>query len=327
VASNVMLQAGASLTLAATSLLTDTGVTNGSIWTVQSTNGTGGNGLIMPVKPVMGDLLGTTITNYAAGSNKQNINVWAGEDRGLSVSGYTNNEAVGQLVLDAIGTDSQFEFSGAGTSNALYVDKLVFADQMTNGINNSFDFSQNLAISPNMMIYFAQAVVQGGGSIAEKIDEASRNGANNGRLRWIPAYAGYFSSVNMVYPDGTTNAVNAALAGSTTIDSDGDGTANATDPTPFFTSSEVNLKLVVTNVTPLTVEIQWDSIPGATNYVQYKTNLLGNWLTLTNFVSPTLVPPTGGWPITNTVFDAVSSAQQRFYSVKMVPDSALLYGQ
>jgi hypothetical protein len=331
-ASNVMLQAGRSLTLTVTNLLTDgvtngaAGLTNGNFWSVQSTNGTGGNGLILPVKPALGDLLGTTISNYAAGPNKQIINTWAGQDRGVSVSGYTNNAAVGRLVLDALGTSSQFKFSGAGTNNALYVDELVFADQMTNGINNNFDFSANLSISPGMMIYFAQAVVENGGSIAKKIDDASRSGQNNGRLRWIPAYAGYFSSTNLVYPDGTTNTVNAALAASPYIDSDGDGTANATDPTPFFTSGEVNLKMTVTNVTPLTVMIQWDSIPSATNCVQYKTNLLGSWLTLTNFVSPALVPPAGGWPITNTVFDAVNPAQQRFYNVKVVPNLTQLYG-
>jgi len=325
VASNVMLQAGGALNLTVTNLLTDTGVTNGNFWSVQSPTGTGGSGLILPVKPVLGDLLGTTITNYAAGTSKQTINIWAGQDRGVSVNGYTNNVAVGQLFLDAVGVNSQFKFSGAGTSNALYVDQLVFLDQMTNGINNNYDFSANLSIGTNMMIYFAQAEV-GGFSIASKINDASKAGRNGGRLRWVPAYAGYFSSTNLVYPDGTTNTFNAALAASTTIDSNGNGTPNASDPMPFFTASEINLTVTSTNVPPLTMVIQWDSIPGATNYVQYQTNMMGTWFPLTNFVSPVLVPPAGGWPITNTVFDPVNPVQQRFYGIKMVPNSTLFYG-
>ena len=330
VASNCLLSAGRSLILQATNLLTDgvangnSGLTNANFWSVQTANSTGGNGLVLPIKPAQGDLLGTTISNYAA-PYKAIPYLWAGQDRGVSASGFTNNVAVGQLVLDAISATSQFKFTGTGTSNAIYVDSLVFLDQATNGINTSYDFSVNLSISTNMMIYFAQATV-GGFSIAEKINNASLAGANGGRLRWVPEYAGYFSSTNVVYPDGTTNTVNAALLASTTVDSDGDGTANATDPTPFFTSSELNLALSVTNVPAQTMVITWNSIPGATNVVQYKTNLLSAWLTLTNFVSPALVPPAGGWPITNTVFDRVNPSQSRFYNVTVVPNTTLLYG-
>lgn len=327
VVSNVVLTSGRSITLRVTNLLTDTGVTNGSIWTVQSTNGVGGNGLIMSIKPTMGDLLGTTITNNAAGPNKQIINIWAGQNRGVSVSGYTNNEAVGRLILDALGTSSSFKFSGASVSNALYVDYLEFRDAMTNGINNSFDFTPNLPISTNMVIYFAQAVANGV-SIAAKIDEASKAGRNSGgRLRWVPAYVGNFSSTTIIYPDGSTNVVNAGLAASSSIDSDGDGIANASDPTPFFISSQINLSLVMTNIPPLTAVIKWNSIPGSTNYVYYSTNFSSAvWFPLTNFVSPTLVPPVGGWPITNTVFDVVNPLQPRYYNVKVTPSSTLLYG-
>jgi hypothetical protein len=50
-------------------------------------------------------------------------------------------------------------------------------------------------------------------------------------------------------------------------------------------------------------------------------------LTLTNFVSPSVVPPAGGWPITNIVSDAVNPSQPRFYNVTVIPNSASLYGQ
>ena len=333
VTSNLSLQVGQSLTLQVTNLLTDgvpngtTGLTNPNVWMVQSSlTSSGGSGLNLPIKPLAGDLLGTTISNTAAAPNRQVVNVWAGQDRGVSANGYTNNAAIGQLVLDAQGATSQFKFSGAGTSNAIYVDELVFLDQATNGIydplhiRQAYDFSQWLSINTNMMVYFAQAMADGF-SIAEKIDAASQAGRNNGgRLRWVPQYIGYFSSTNLVYPGGLTNTVNAALAASTTIDSNGNGIPNASDPTPFFVNSQLQFSLTLSNASPRTMVIAWNSIPSSTNYVFYKTNVLSaNWQELIpHFVSPATVPPVGGWPISNVVYDLVTN-QARFYQIRVDP--------
>lgn len=214
VASNVSLEAGRSLVLSVTGNLTDNNLTNG-VWYVQNpyyyfystsyysfyNSATGGNGLQMLVKPATGDLLGTTIYVYDIGANKQVFNVWAGEDRGISNSGYTDNAAVGRLILDAYGVNSQFVFSGAGNNNALYVDKLVFADQATNGVNNGYDFSANLQIDPGMMIYYASAVYLSGSNnyvdISSSLDAASQTGANNGRLRWVSTYSGNFTTATL----------------------------------------------------------------------------------------------------------------------------------
>jgi hypothetical protein len=316
VASNLVLQAGRSLTLQATNLLTDTGAANGNRWSV---GGLSLVGLNLPIKPLVGDLLGTTIFMKAPAPNKQVVNTWAGLDYGVSTAGYTNNEAIGVLILDALGVSSSFKFNGTGVSNAIYVDDLELRDYATN-FNGSL--VNALSISPNMVIYYAQAMVNGV-SVAEKL-----NGLNNNHLRWVPMYTGYFSSTNIVYPDGTTNGpFNAALAQSTTIDSDGDGIVNASDPTPFFVSSEVNFKLTLNNP-PLTALLTWDSIPSATNTVYYRTNLvLGNWLPLTTNISPSLVPPAGGWPITNTITIAVTNTSvPHFYRVRVDPNSTLLYG-
>jgi hypothetical protein len=320
--SNLMLQAGRALTLQVTNFLTDGGVTNGNIWVVGS-SGVGGSdsGFNLPILPNLGDLLGTTITNIAP-TNKSIINVWAGRDFGVSVNGYTNNVAVGRLFLDALSAPphSLFTFNGAGASNAMYVDYLELRDQATNRDASGSNFTA-ITIAPNMVIYYAQAVIDGL-SIAEKM-----NHKNGDHLRWVPEYAGYFSSTNLVYPDGTTNGpFNAALAQSFDIDSDGDGIANGSDPTPFFVSGEINFKLTVTNKPPLTALLTWDSIPSATNTVDYRTNLvLGNWLPLTTNISPSLVPPAGGWPITNIVADPVTGSS-RYYRVRVDPNSASVYG-
>ncbi|MEI9961769.1 MAG: hypothetical protein WDM76_11730 [Limisphaerales bacterium] len=143
-------------------------------------------------------------------------------------------------------------------------------------------------------------------------------------MRWVPAYAGYFSSTNIVYPDGTTNTFNTALAQSISLDSDGDGIANAYDPTPFFTSSQLSFSSALTNMPPLQMRVQWQTIPNATNYVLYKTNLLAtDWLVLTNFVTPP-APPYA--PITNLIFDPVNPEVQKYYRVRVDPNSTDLNG-
>jgi hypothetical protein len=289
--SNHVIQAGRMLTLWSTNL-TDTGVTNGNVWVV-GFNGISGSpnlgandsGFNIPVKPSVGDLLGTTVTNIAP-PNMKIYNFWSGNDYGISSQGYTNNLALGQLILDAQGSASFFYFNGAGTSNALYVDKLVLQDYANVGTGNSENFLW-LKIATNMMIYYAQAIDGSGHSVAEAIDNASRAGWNGGRLRWIYSYAGYFSSTNLVYtnsvyPNGVTNTVNAALAQSSVIDSDGDGIINNVDPTPFLVPSEVSFTLTTT--TDQLAKVEWTTIPNATNFIYYTTNLLAtNWLAFTNF--------------------------------------------
>jgi hypothetical protein len=327
VLSNETLSAGRMLQLQFTNLLTDSGITtNNMIWTVGASGISGvDGGFDLPFKPALGDLLGTTVTNIAPVSKKIN-NVWAGQDLGVSNNGFTNNVAVGHLVLNALANNSSFYYTGAGVSNAIYVDRLDFVGAAAGGATNSYDFTPWLGINTNMVIYFAQATVNGI-SVSEQINEASRYfGKNGGRLLWVPSYAGYFSGTNLVYPDDTTNVVNAALASSSDIDSDGDGTVNASDPTPVFLSNQVNFTLRTTNTPPLTAVLSWYSIPSATNYIYYKTNLTSSsWQMLTNFVSPSAVPPAGGWPISTVIQDPISGSG-RYYKVSVNPNTTDAYG-
>jgi hypothetical protein len=322
VASNLVLLAGRSLTLQATNLLTDTGVTNGNFWSVGNPSGTGGNGLALTIKPLTGDLLGTTITNFVPGPNKLVINTWAATNVGASTSGYTNNVAVGHLILDSLGPSSTFQFNGTGVSNALYVDLLELQDQATNrDVNGNFTA---LNINNNMVIYYASAIMDGA-SIADKM-----NHKNGDRLRWIPAYLGYFSSTNFIYPDGTTNILNISLLQSTILDSDGDGIANASDPTPIFTTNQWAVQIIPpTPVNTNTALFTWHSIPSATNVLVSSSNLMPpySWQVLTNFVSPSPVPPTGGWPITNVVScHFTNPPPSGSLGVWVYPNSTSLYG-
>jgi len=332
--SNLALTAGKALNLTVSNQLTDCDATNGNFWSVgaQAPNTTAGlyfnNGFnlpFLPTNPASGDLRLTAITNIAPAGRLIN-NLWAGRDRGAVPAGYTNNVAVGRLVLDSLGAanGTLFHFSGITISNAMYVDEIEFRDFATNTDNNgnvkSLEFNTNTY--PNLLvIYYAQAMMNGF-SVAKKLD-----GKNGNRLRWVPSYAGVFSSTNLVYPPGVTNVVNAALAQDPQIDSDGDGTPNGSDPTPFFVPAQMNFTMTLTNVPPQKVRLNWQSVPAATNYVFYKTNLVSaTWLVFTNFISPTNVPPVGGWPLTNTVFDTISPVQQKYFRVRLDPNTANLYG-
>jgi len=314
VASNVVWQASRSLTLTVTNLLTDgwtPGVTNFNSWSVGSSSV--GLGINMPIKP-NGDLLGTVITLNAP-TNQTVQNSWAGHDYGLSPAGFTNNEAVGELRLDVAsslvaGHNGILVFNAPGISNALYVDLLVLTNYAQNGnATNNYNFPW-LKINTNMMIYFAQAVRANGLSVAQAIDDQSKIGANNGRLRWVSSYAGYFSTTNFVYTNslGTvySNSVNTALAQSTEIDSDGDGILNYLDSTPFLTSQALNFTTTVATNQANSVRIQWTTIPNATNLVYYTTTLpFTNWLPFTNF---------GNWYYGNNVRVTNSAHGNSFHS-------------
>lgn len=325
VTSNVMLTASNALNLTATNLLTDTGVTNGNFWTVGRLGPGAGqgvylnNGFNLPIKPLVGDLLGTTVTNIAHTNILVN-NLWAGVDRGSSPAGYSNNAAVGRLTLDAMTSSvqgAQFYFSGTGASNAIYVDRLSLNDFASYTNHDANGNIPTLNFNTNLVIYYADAVASGI-EVSEKL-----NGANGNHLRWVPSYAGYFSSTNLVYPDGTTNTVNIALAESTDIDSDQDGIVNASDPTPFFVPNEVKFTLTLTNISAMNyAKLSWQSIPSSTNSVFYNTNLVvPNWQVLTNFVTVGSSSPT-----INTVLDKVNPVSPRYYRVLVSPNNFLYYG-
>jgi hypothetical protein len=350
-ASNLMLSgttiySGSSLALIATNLLTDGGVANGNIWVLDANYPGSGNpqGLILPIKPAFGDLLGTTISNlppvHAGSSTVITYNVWAGQDRGYSNSGFLNNAAIGQYVLDAT-NNTKLSFAGTGTggvTNAIYVDCLYLEDSAgyNNFVNNN---NPALVFSTNLVIYYAQAI-SGGSSVAEKL-----NHANGDHLRWVSSYAGAFSSTYYTYPDGNTYAVNAALAAANDLDSDRDGNNNSTDPTPILVPSQLNFTLTVTNRHPLSARIQWRTIPLAGNSVYYSTNLLStNWLPFTNFnnyyygtgtavtnaahsnyfVSPqpyiSNAHPADNWEATNVwIFDPLTNVPH-YYRVQVQPN-------
>jgi hypothetical protein len=273
---NHILRAGRTLTLALTNYLDDGSLTNDLETLTNRNYWTVGSGMSLPVRPDFASLLATTITNSAP-VNGEVQNTWAGQDRGCDVRGYENNAALGQLVLNGE-TNSTFYFNGPGVSNALYVDVLEL--RRATVIRDAAGNFPGIELAPNMKIYFADARVDGV-SVAEKM-----NGKNGGALCWISSYVGFLSATNIIYPDGTTNRVNLALAQSCNLDSDQDNQVNCADQTPVFVPSQLKLRLTIPAAPTNRVQLAWQTLPGAMNRVESATDLgAPTWQPLTNFVS------------------------------------------
>jgi hypothetical protein len=332
-ASNVMLQAGRSLTLQMTNLIWDGGVSNGNVWAVGATNGTGGPGLnllLLPNNnaPQMNSLLGTTISMTAPPPNKQVSSIWAGLDYGENPAGYTNNVAVGQLVLTSLSPNSGFFFSGppgSTVNNAIYVDRLVLSNYTSLAFSEGTTVLTNVLTATNFTIYYADAVssstVNGGA-----LEDVSTiiNGFNSGHLQWVPQYVGYFSSTNVPYVNGTINRLNVGLVNDPYLDSNGSGIPNDESSDPVFVSSQIDFQQVL--VSNSLERLTWISVPGATNYVQYTTNWF-NWNVYTDFDSPL---SSANWPITNMIYAPIPlnrAASNCWFRVRIDQDNSVLYGQ
>jgi hypothetical protein len=306
--SNHVLQAGGALTLSVANSLDDGSlftsadlVTNKNIWNA-------GNGINLPILPSQASLLATTITNTASPS-LNTMNQWAGLDYGLRSDGFVNNAALGRLILDGKTTASLFTFLRSGVTNALYVDLLEFKNAATNFVSGCLPGTLDalgVSLDTNFTIYYGQAIVDGQ-SIAEKLNGSfGATDINGGRFRWVSNYnTGFWSSTNVVYSDGTTNRLNAALVASCDIDSNGNGVPNCldTNPIPVLTPASLVLTVAVTNVPPRTAVLSWNTLPLSSNYLYSETSLLPgtNWQLVTNFLSDATI---GGrvtmtYPITN----------------------------
>ena len=335
---NLLLQAGRGLILNGSNSISDEHVINVNGWTIDDTNGTGfdGLGLALPELPTSTDpsnnLLGTTITIQSPPPNKSVTNIWAGRDYDYVVSGpftdkgyFTNNVAIGQLSLTALGPNSQIYFTGTatnGTTNAIYVDNLILNNYASYANGEGTAKIPSLLFNKNIVIYYANAwattTVNGG-----PLEEISfqLNHSNTNHLRWVPEYTGLFSSTNIVYPGGVKHSINIGLLDSP-LDSDGSGLANSKNPYPLFVADEINFKPTVKKSG---MQLTWCSIPSSTNSIYYSTNLF-SWTLVTNFVSPSKVPPVGGWPITNVWAEPFHSSHG-YYRVRVSPNAADVYGQ
>lgn len=150
---NSIISAQSSLNFAVTNSLSDNGGLNFLYC----------DGFHLLAAPESGDLLGTTISDFAPfvswGVGPEISHTWAGVDLGPAATGTSSNVAIGTLSLVAQAPSQlpTFEFSGYGgaASNAMYVSTLDLSQLTT----NAADLASMIQIEPGMKIYFSQVTL------------------------------------------------------------------------------------------------------------------------------------------------------------------------
>ncbi len=160
------------LFLTVTNQLNDGGVPFGNQWFF-------GYGMVMPIKPVSGDLLGTSIELYSPTNTEVDI-IWPGVDMGVTTAGFANNAAVSQLDLFAATSSSAYHFGAAGAQNAIYIEQIYLdgsLDHVTGpALASAFD------IDPNMKVYFGHAF-----NASDNSDASSALTAANSAFVLVPS--------------------------------------------------------------------------------------------------------------------------------------------
>jgi len=298
-------QSSGAFYLAVTNSLTDAGAGANNTLTCN-------NGFNLLVKPRIGDLFGTTFQTQAGQFQEAN-HTWAAADLGPTPAGFSDNAAIGRLVINAANT-SFLTFSGSGANNGLYVDFLDLRGAAQTNLESV------LALDKNIVIYFADANVPAQ-SLDGKFADAQKP---DGRLRWVSDFAGPNSSVDVLRLNGQTAKMNRALRFSTTIDSDGDGVPNGfdcypyQDPTAWNCTGSTNgpgpmAVLVNAGTASRSVAVSWSGLPSGIYQVEYTTSLSkAFWQTLPNYTN---VPVTSG-VIAIQDMNILSGDAQRYYRLR-----------
>jgi hypothetical protein len=128
--------------------------------------------LSMPASSTVNNtLMHTTITSV--GLNGAEVDhVWAGQDRGATSAGFSDNVVIRKLVLTDDGSGPLFVFSGASANNGLYVSNLDLS-----GLSDPA-YENEIQIAPNLNIYYK--TVTPSGAVADLSS---------------PAFAGHFINV------------------------------------------------------------------------------------------------------------------------------------
>lgn len=285
--------------LDATSALYDAGVTASNLFNCRD----GFAAYTKPVGATASDLLGSTFQstapNYASVSH-----VWPALNFGAVNAGFSNNLAIGKLILRPAGGDPYFTFTGVGASNAMYVDYLDLA-QLS-------DFASQIEISPNLVIYYAAARLNftppGNMTPEEYLD-----GQFGGRLRWVSTFTGPNSSVDVLVNGNQTIKVNIGLRNSKLIDSDGDGIPNYYDSTPF---DGVLLTSISVSKNPPGYVLTWTAAPNTIYRLESSSSFNStNWTPVlwTTNTAAVAMP----WSVIDT--NLGNANQLRYYRVSYSP--------
>lgn len=304
---NHQLTASDAINFTVTGGLSDAGPSSGNAFRA-------GDGFNLLVKPASGDLLGTTFQDQPPNFIEA-VHTWAADDRGASAAGYSDNTAIGKLILTPRNANlSQaplFFFTGANGHNGLYVDLLDLTALGTN-------YLSYLEIDPSITIFYAAATLgftppPNSVGIPQQPEEFL-NGRFGGHLVWVSSFAGPNSSVDVII-NGVTVSVNRALRFSKIIDSNGNGIPNFFDPFPFSSNPLVlSASLVQSNQPPAgSLAVSWNAAAQKVYQVEFTTDVMHpNWKALTRFTNSAAADSK------ITIWDTNAPAsERRFYRVKV----------
>lgn len=291
--SNSVIMAGntslGALILAVTNSLFDTGPDINE-WVTTA-------GFQMLLRPANSDLIHTHLTSKAP-RFMEVYHIWNAQNRGATdAAGFSNNVALGKLTLDG-DLETLFHFSApSGSANkAMYVDYL---DLQNNALVN---YRTALVIEPNLTIYIADANIS-----PRKLEQVYPD-----RIKWVPYFAGPFSSTNMVYPSGRTYTFNESLVTDKELDSDQDGIPNCYDSTPIYVNESIGLSIVLKPASPLKAVFSWDSLANSVNYLEQQSPPATNW-------TPVAQVPGGSARTRISITNSVPNDSLRFYRVRVEP--------
>jgi hypothetical protein len=296
---NHRAEAGGRMVFNVSDILTDTGEQAGNVWTVN-------NGFAMGARP-FGDLLGTEIRTLGAKLAFVD-NVWSAEDRGATVAGFTDNVAVGRLVIRG-DAGSKFEFIPGLDGSALYVDVLQIEGLQASSL---VEFTNRVQLGMN--IYYGNIESTNGTFTAERLNRILGPNAPFNFI-WVPEWAGPNSGVDVPLTEsGPVRRFNRALRESANIDSDGDGLPNRFDPFPFPPEA-FGITGITLNPASQAVSFGFTAQSAGTYVIEYTTNLVGgNWQALTQLLQNN---PAGG--IMSFTDQLRAGDPQRYYRVRKAP--------
>jgi len=262
-----ILSAYGALNFWVTTNLSDIGTNSGNAFSCQ-------NGFNLWTKPQTGDLWGTTITTIAPFVDEYD-HCWAGDDRGTNAAGFTNNVALGTLVLSPQEVFPPyyplFFFSGTGVKNGLYVGTLDLSQ-----FTSSNELAQAIEIDPSLTIYYAHAYVgfplPAGESPEDYLDSQPFPPGTGGRLRYIKNFTALVVAPQSVPSNGKLSVSYPKVGGQAQFTLS--GAAGQTYIVQASTNM-INWVPIFTNTTPQSGQLQFiDS--RATNYPsRYYRTVLG----------------------------------------------------
>jgi hypothetical protein len=285
-----------------TGILTDTGEPESNFWLTR-------RGFHLNTRPT-GSLLGTTVRTIVPRFRAVD-HTWAGEDRGRNAGGFNNNLALGRLILDG-DRDCLLRFHGQQPGSAIYVGFL----ELTNSVFDAFDsgaLADALEIDQNMVIYFGDASVPPDELNGLLADAA----APEGRLRWVPDFAGAFEMMSVPsLASGGTVQMKRTLRESLTADSDSDGIVNGADAFPLDADSfTLAAQRSSGPAAAAILKLSWVANVQSSYAIESTTDLAsGRWKTLRTYTNST-----GGQKPTTFEEPISGDEPQRYYRVRLNP--------